>query len=215
MEAYLLRCPVTCLFAGCSGAGKTQLVKQIISRPELVFDRPPKQIIICYSRTQAAYDEIRNSSKIPVELVQGLPPDLDPPPRTLLVIDDLQEHSELICEWFVKGSHHSDIDVIYLTQNLFLKTPAHRTASLNAHVLTIFKNIRDKTQIMCLARQLSPENPGFIMSAYKEATKRPYSYLIINLKQDTPDHLRVRDSFFAKESHFYVDKKEGIPFDFS
>ena len=207
MEQYVLKTPVTILFAGSSGCGKTQLVKKIVSRLEEVFDRLPQQIIICYGRNQNAYDKIKNSCRVPVELVQGLPDDLETRRRSLLIIDDLQEHGKLISDWFTKGSHHSDTDVIYLTQNLFLKTPGHRTASLNAHVLTIFRNIRDKSQIHFLSRQLSPENPGFIMSAYKQATQRPYGYLTINLQQETADHLRVRDSFFPMESNFYVDKK--------
>ena len=213
MEAYLFRTPLTILFAGSSGAGKSQLVKRIVGRLEEVFDRPPKQIIICYGRIQTVYDEIKNAAKIPVKLVQGLPPDLNPPPRTLLIIDDLQEHTEIICDYFTKHSHHSDCDVIYITQNLFLKSAAHRTASLNAHVITVFKNPRDKAQVMCLERQVSPDNPKFIMDAYRQATLRPFGHLILNLKQDTPDYLRLRDSFFAKESHFYVDIKTGSPFD--
>ena len=215
MSTTLFQTPLTVMFAGPSGCGKTELVKQIAARPEVVFDRPPKQIIICYDRTQTAYEDIKNASKIPVRLVKGLPPNLNPMKRTLIIIDDLQQFSDLICDWFTKGSHHGDCDVIYLTQNLFLKTPSHRTASLNAHVLVIFKNLRDKTQIKCLARQLSPDDPHFIMSAYEQATSRAYGYLVINLKQDTPDRLRVRDSFFPEETNFYLDKRSGEIFELS
>ena len=215
MTSQLLQTPLTLMFAGASGAGKTQLVKKIASRVENVFDRPPKEIIICYDRTQAAYDEIKTASKIPVRLVKGLPEDLRAERRTLIIIDDLQQHSDLICDWFTKGSHHGDCDIIYLTQNLFLKTPSHRTASLNAHILVIFKNLRDKTQIRCLSRQLSPDNPGYIISAYNQAVEKPYGYLVINLKQDTKDNYRIRDSFFPEDSNFYVDKRCGEYFDLS
>ena len=214
MEDFFVVTPYTAIFAGSTGCGKTHLVKKIISDPAKVFDRPPRQIIICYDRVQGAYEEIKKSSAVPVTLIEGLPADLhlQVAPRTLLIIDDLQQHGELISDWFTKNSHHGDIDCIYICQNLFLKTPAHRTASLNAHIMVIFKNIRDKTQIMSLARQISPENPGFIMSAYKQATKNPYSYLMLNLKQETKEFLRVRDNFFPLESNYYVDKTSAEPF---
>lgn len=182
---------------------------------EDAFYTPPKRIIICYSRSQFAYEEIKKLSPVPVTFIHGLDPELKTLPNTLLIIDDLQEHSDLISEWFTKNSHHYKTDVIYLTQNLFLKTPSHRTASLNAHILVIFKNIRDKSQIMCLARQVSPENTEFIMSAYRQATKKPHTYLLLNLKQQTKDHLRIRDSFFAKESNYYLDKKTFTQFQIS
>ena len=88
-------------------------------------------------------------------------------------------------------------------------------ASLNAQVLVIFKNPRDKAQIMCLARQVSPDNTKFIMSAYRQSTQKPHGYLILNLKQDTPDHLRIRDSIFYQEAHFYVDKIGSKTFEIS
>jgi len=77
MEEFLLKTPATIMFAGPSGCGKTELVKKIVNKPEEVFDRPPKQIILCYSRKQTAYIEIEKSSKIPVKFVQGLPPELE------------------------------------------------------------------------------------------------------------------------------------------
>ena len=212
---YLLKTPCTIMMAGSSGCGKTQLCGRIIGGLERIFDRPPKQIIIAYGRVQNSYDEIQKKATVPVSLVQGLPDDLNPPARTLLIIDDLQEYADTICDYFTKHSHHSDCDVIYITQNLFLKSPAHRTASLNAHILTIFKNPRDKSQITCLARQVSPTNTNYIMDAFKQATTKPYGYLMLNLKQDCPDYLRVRDSFFPEEANYYVDKSSAREFKLS
>jgi len=205
-DIHKIKTPATLMISGPSGCGKSTLLEQIISKLPEVFDRPPERVIFCFAREQALYDDIKQKSPVPVSFIKGLPDSLRPPARTLLVIDDLQNYSSAISDWFTKHAHHSDVDVAYLVQNLFLNTPHHRTCNLNTHVLCVFKNPRDKVQIMCLARQVNPENPKFIMSAFLQATQRPHGYLVLNLKQDTPEHLRIRDSFFT-DAHFFVDKK--------
>ena len=107
------------MLAGPSACGKSSLVREIITRLDSVFDRPPERVVICYDREQALYGEIQEASPVPVRLMKGLPRELKPPRRTLLVFDDLQHSSEVICDWFTKNAHHYNCDVIYLVQNLF------------------------------------------------------------------------------------------------
>jgi hypothetical protein len=45
---------------------------------------------------------------------------------------------------FTKKSHHRNISVMYIEQNLFHKGKNHRTISLNAHYMVLFKNPRDE-----------------------------------------------------------------------
>jgi len=53
---------------------------------------------------------------------------------TLLIIDDLMsETNQLVANIFTNISHHRNINVLYLTQNLFDKNRFARTISLNAH----------------------------------------------------------------------------------
>ena len=206
MDEFKVRTPASIVVAGPSGAGKTHLIEEMIQRLDEIFDRPPTQIIFCYARYQPTYDKIKKGSPIPIEFVEGLD-GLRPKPRTLLILDDLQDQSKLIEEYFTRHIHHSDLVCVYVTQNLFLKTPHHRTCSLNSHILVVFKNPRDKLQISCLAKQIYPQNNKFLMDAYDQATTRPHGYLVINLQQKTNDLYRVRDSFFPKEAHFFTDKK--------
>ena len=213
MKGFYMETPCNIMISGSSSSGKSRLVEAIVGRLGDVFDRPAKQVIICYGRDQTLYDDIKKNSKIPIELVRGIPENLKTRPRTLLVIDDLQEHADRICDYFTKIGHHSDLDIIYITQNLFLSSNAHRTASLNSHCLIILKNPRDRQQVYTLSRQISPDNPKFILSAYQQATERPHGYLVVNLKQNTPEHLRIRDSIFWAESSYFVDKNVGVPYD--
>lgn len=205
---FKLKTPATLLISGPSGSGKSSLVQKIIQNLGSVYDNPAKQVIICYSREQPLYDDLRQHSPLPIKFIKGLPKDIKPQARTLLIFDDLQdEFGPTITSFFIKNSHHYDVDVILLCQNLFEKSAHHRTCSLNSSGIIVFKNPRDAAQMGYLARQITPFNPAFLISAYKQATEEPHSYLFINLKQDTPELLRYRDSVFPAISHFYVDKR--------
>ena len=208
-----IRSPATLVVSGPTGSGKTELCKQIIQNLDIVFDRPPTQIVYCYSVYQRLFEDMKKRSPVPIEFVCELSEDLRPKPRTLLILDDLQNSAKIIADYFTKHSHHSDCDVLYITQNIFLQNDSHRTCNLNSHILILFKNPRNSSQVIYLARQISPGNPKFLMEAYKEATKKAHGYLFLNLQQATPDHLRVRDSVFYTEATFFVDKKEYKPVD--
>ena len=47
-----------------------------------------------------------------------------------------------IVNLFAKGSHHQNLSVIYIVQNLFHQGKGNRSISLNSHYL-LFGNIRD------------------------------------------------------------------------
>ena len=207
-DAFKIRCPATICISGPSGSGKSCLVRKIIQNLDKTFDRVPTQIIYCYSIFQPLFEVMKKESPLPIEFVHELPEDLVPKPRTLLILDDLQNSAKIIADYFTKISHHCDTDVVYLCQNIFLQNSYHRTCNLNTHILCLFKNPRDSAQIRYLAGQISPTNKKFLLDAYRQATKKPHGYLFLNLQQATPDHLRVRDSFFFDEANFFVDENE-------
>ena len=162
---------------------------------------------------QHMYRQLIRDSRIPVRLIEGLPENLKTRPGTLLVIDDLQnEAGKAVCDWFTKNSHHYRTSVIYLVQNIFLKSPEHRTASLNAHYIVLFKNPRDSTQILHLAKQFAPNNPKYVVDAFRQATEKPHGYLMLDFKQDTDELLRLRNSV-CTNTDIFVDKNIGTPFD--
>ena len=76
--------------------------------------------------------------------------------------------------------------------------------SLNANYIIYFKNPRDRAQITYLARQIFPENVKFIQEVYKDATSKPHTYLLIDLKQDTPDDYRIRTNILPDEEPTFV-----------
>lgn len=195
-----LKHPFTCLIAGPTGCGKTYLVKELIKRNTI--EPPPERIVWCYGEWQPMYTQMKN-----VEFVEGFHFETDPAQRTLLIIDDLmQETDERVTQLFTKGSHHHNISVVYLVQNVFGKNKELRTISLNTHYMVIFKNPRDGSQITHLAKQMFPRNVKYLQEAFADATSQPHGYLLIDLKQETPDHLRLRTNILQSQQVVYLQK---------
>ena len=75
-------------------------------------------------------------------IYQGVLPEnnsnaLGEPP--LIILDDLlnEVYSKDVCDLFTKGSHHRNISVLLLTQNLFHQGINCRDISLNAKYLVL------------------------------------------------------------------------------
>lgn len=108
---------------------------------------------------------------------------------------------ESIVDWFTRKAHRRNTSVIYITQNVFDWAAQHRTISLNVHYLVLFKNPRDKSQIVVLSRQLDMSH---LISAYQDATRQPHGYLIVDLSPHTPDELRLMSQLFETLTVYMV-----------
>ena len=184
-----LKSPFTCVVAGPTGCGKTVFVRKLLAS-DLIFPRPRK-VIWCYSDCQSAYEEVN------AKFVEGLTEeDCD-----LIIIDDLMDEFKKVVDLFIKKSHHRNTSVLFVVQNNFLK--GLRTISLNAHYLVLFKNPRDSSQITYLGRQMGSSKA--VTAAYKDATSKPYGYLFVDMKQDTPETTRLRTGLF-EQMYVYVPK---------
>ena len=202
--------PFTCMVAGMTGSGKTFWVQSLLQQAQTVIDQPPERIIWCYSQWQPAYTQLL--MMIPtIEFVKGIPPSLDNDSyldvniRNLIVIDDqmIEAGSDnRIVNLFTKGSHHRNLSVIYIVQNLFHQGKGNRSISLNSHYLVLFKNPRDKLQILTLAKQMYPRQTGLFLKEYEEAVRRPFGYLFVDLKPTTPDSCRLRTNVLPGEERF-------------
>ena len=71
----------------------------------------------------------------------------------------------------------------------------------------LFRNPRDAGQFAILARQKYPNGSKFAIEAFKDATEKPYGYLLVDLKPDTEEQYRLRTNVFPGESTFVYVKK--------
>jgi hypothetical protein len=186
-------------------------------RKELIVPSPAK-IIYFYSQYQKLFDEMRDSGLCDTfvkdmpdqDMLKNLAADNVNSGGTLVILDDLAgDINASTVELFTSLSHHHKISVILVTQNLFVANPLYRTISLNAKYFFILKQVRDKRVVHSFARQFSPYNEKYFIQSFQNATKNPYSYLLIDCGQDTAEHLRLRTNIFPHEfpMRIFLEKK--------
>ena len=204
--SWKFRHPCTILVSGPTGSGKTKFVERVLVQHK--FSVEHNRIFWVYSEWQPAYD---NLQRVRPDIVfkKGLGDEnefynsLSNLNNNLVILDDQMSavgNSKTLSRLFTEGSHHRNLSIIYIVQNLFDKGRSHRTVSLNAQYFVLFKNPRDKSQIDVIARQMYPGKGKFLRDAFVDATKNPFSYLLIDMHPRTPESERVLSNIFAGET---------------
>ena len=104
---------------------------------------------------------------------------------------------------FTRG-RHENISVILLSQNAFHQSKHYLEMSRNTDYPVIFKNVRNVASISTFARQMGLT--AFLPQAFKDATREPFSYLLLDTKSNTPEHLRFRSKIFDEHPVVYIPK---------
>jgi hypothetical protein len=183
-----LRSPFTAMVCGPTGSGKTTMLLDIIAQSATIAIPPPVEIIYCYGAHQDLFDTVDG-----VRFHKGAL-DLDTIPNDgdnrWLILDDLMTDisgSKSTVDLYTKHSHHRNISVFFIVQDLFLKD--NRTVSRNTHYFVLMKNPRDALSVTNLAKQM-PQDTRFVKEVYRLSTAEPHSYLLVDVKQATSDSLR-------------------------
>jgi len=192
--------------AGPSSSGKTVFVTRLIAHKAELFQHPIPAVKWFYSGEGGAPPKDPKGVVVPIK---GLREDNWTDfiqPWDMVVIDDLlieTASSKSLTAAFTRLAHHKPCTLVYITQNLFHKSADSRTRSLNMHYLVLMKNPRDATQIAHLARQMYPGGRAAdaLIEVYRKVTHaKPYSYLLIDFHQDTPNELRIRTNIFPDDA---------------
>ena len=187
-EDLIFHHPFTCLVSGPTQSGKTTLLHKILIAFSQISDKTPTKIMYCYSRWQEKFNDLKRQQPL-VEFNEGLPNiDLfDPKEVNVLILDDLMQqcgNTASICEIFTVDSHHKNISVFFLTQNLFPPEKYARTISRNCNYVIVFDNPRDRSQIINFAKQMFPSNTNFLTESFQDIINcRSYGYLFLDLTQ--------------------------------
>ena len=198
--------PFSSMIAGMTASGKTAWVRSLLQQASLT----PERIVWCYSQWQPAYTEMLVATPH-IEFVKGIPTALeqdsyfDVNKRNLIMFNDQMidvSKDKRIVNLFSRGSHYRNLSVIYIVQNLFHQRKGSLGISVNSHYLVLFRNPRDKLQILTLAKQMYPGQTDFCLKKYEEAVKRPFGYLLIDLKTTTQDNCRLQTNFLPNEEGF-------------
>lgn len=203
--------PSNFLISGPTGSGKTQFCIQLLENYNRLCKTKIKTVYWCFSETNAK-PVIKTTT--PIVFLKGLPTNdiilnKKNEPSIIIIDDFMQEalSNQNIANLFTQHARHNNLTVMLLTQNIFHQSKYSRDISLNSKYIVVFRNRRDMSQIYHLARQLEPDNSKALVEVYKKVTALPYSYLLIDLNQTTPDLYKYRVDIFNKKHDTVFCKK--------
>ena len=192
------------VFAG-RGSGKSVFTKNLLLSD--LIAPPIAKVVWIYKSWQAELFKELSEGKFEIEFLSDIPePELIK--ADLVVIDDFMSeasNSLAVQSLFTRG-RHLGVSVVYLAQNLFHGGKYSRDLSLNMDYIVLFKNARDATQIAHFARQMYPSKSKFLVEAHKDATNEGYGHLLLDLRPNTDESLRVRGNIFNEFQSVYIPK---------
>ena len=110
------------------------------------------------------------------------------------------ERNHTVTKFFTRGSHHLNLTIFYLVQNLFFQ--GIRTISLNSQIVVLFTNPCDSRKLSFVARQSFAKHTKEIEAIFANSTKKSYGYLPFDFHSETPDQLRICTGIFPEDQQF-------------
>ena len=109
-----------------------------------------------------------------------------------------------VLDLFSKDSHHRNITVLYLTQDLFPPGKFSKTINRNAHYIVAFKKPRDQTGIRPILLQAFPDRWRQVLRLFKRVTTRPFGYLMLDVHPASDTRYRLWSHLTPREGHAQV-----------
>ena len=202
------RQPVSICITGTTGAGKTSWIYKFLQNLSEMFENEtPKQVLYCYGIFQELFTKMEKEFDF-ITFHEGIPNKetvfaLTAP--SMIILDDL---CHLVCQstdmelLFSQVSHHRNISVCLMKNNLFYQGKSARTISLNTNIYVLMKNPADLMQIRVLAKRVFPKNANHMIEAYDFATamNNGKGYLILDVSAiPTIDIILKTDIFPGEE----------------
>ena len=199
IPTYVFETPATVIVSGSTSCGKTQWTKRLLKHCREMMKNAPKEIYYLYGIWQEAFEEMDG-----VTFVEGIPSNVetlgDGKNPALVVIDDQMDTALddiRIQNLFTRTSHHRQLTVILITQNVYAQGRYARSIALNGQYLILFRNPRGVSQVTTLARQIGMGKT--LVDAYKDATGEPYGYLVIDLHPHNHSEYKLKSKVFPGE----------------
>ena len=194
------------MVVGPSMSGKSFFVKQMLEGNHIEYDDPRKQRRIhwFYGQYQDMFKGMKRHMGKDIYFKQGLTEfepdlcDIDPRYNNIVVLDDLMDmavDSPIISKLFTQGRHRND-SVILPLQNAFPKLKYNTSISRNAQYMALFRCPADRRQIGIMADRNFDKNKPAFMEIYNDITSKPYSYVMVDNKADTPARRQIIADIF-------------------
>ena len=210
---FQFRTPSSVLIVGPSGSGKTVFTTRLLTDNVDLFATRPSTIHYCYGSWQKSFETLKKKG---VTFSAGVPTERDLykwfPLGGLLVMDDLMtegNNDKSVLDIFTKHSHHRNITVLYLCQDMFPPGKFAKSISRNAHYIVAFKNPRDQLGMRNVALQAFPDKWQKVLEAFRSATSRPFGYLVLDLHPASSDDQRLVSRLLKEEGYIRVYQLDG------
>lgn len=124
MADVRFKTPTSIMVSGPTQSGKTVLTKRLLLNKQEMFDQEIGRIVYCYGAFQHGFSELQRDVEN-IVFIEGFPDnvmELFENQPGILVIDDLMancSNDQRMSDLLTKHSHHKNITVIYIVQNLF------------------------------------------------------------------------------------------------
>ena len=201
------------MISGPTGSGKTYFVHKLLRNN--MFTEKVSSILYCYGVYQNYFDQMLLT--LPdITFYEGVPnqetiKSLNNGKFNIIILDDLMEiiiKNVDTQNLFTKFCHHYNITAIFITQNIFAQGPYSRSINLNTHIIILFRNKRNETQIHTLGKQLFPGNKQAFIEAYNDATEYQYGYLLKDCDPTSLNVFKLRTNIFPQENTIFYLKQE-------
>ena len=202
-KAFRFHTPSSLLVVGPSGCGKTVFTTNLLLNNLELFHTRPSQIHYCYGVWQDGFQLMKEQG---VKFHEGVP-DTDQlktwfPKGGLLVLDDLMAeggNDKRVLDLFTKHSHHQNVTVLYLCQDMFPPGKYAKSISRNAHYIIAFKNPRDQLGMRNLLLQAFPTQWQVLQDTFQRLTERPFGYMVLDLHPGSSDDQRILSHLLKDE----------------
>ena len=131
----------------------------------------------------------------------------------LLVLDDLMAEEvktkllELL-DLFTKHSHHQNVTVLCLCQDMFPPEKYAKSISRNAHYTIALKNLRDQLGMRNFLLRAFPTCLQDMMVVCQKLTEKPFEYMALDVHPGSDDRKRVLVTCCARKKSALVWGKE-------
>ena len=188
--------------AGPSACGKTTFIIDVIKHLDKITIQKPSKIIYFYTEWQPKFNYMKDElntvfiedNDMIIEEVKNLNE------SAFIIFDDMLNSSNLkaVAQLYSVHGRHLNLSLAFLSQKLFYNNEYFRQISQNSDYMCIFKNPRNSVEIRNLAMQITPKSLD-LLHIYNKATKKPYSYIFINLTQECIPQLRYLNNIFNQD----------------